>query len=345
MNTISPDLKIEAGIMPFVTFPLTKKCNFKCQYCGHGGELSASMVEKQDINTIYKKIIEAHKLGVRKFRFTGGEPFLYEGIDNLLNLMNKLGVYTLVNTNASLVRANKNLIDSLQDNIHFAVSLDSLNPKRFSEITNTNNMFEKVIDGIEILSKSNRLLRLNMVVTTINSDEILEIIEYCRKLNCNLKLLDVVSVPLPYGDRDDLHYPFIELEEKFLNQCDSIKEHQYARGFGTPCKIYSFSNVDVTVKSTWNGSHYDIDGICNGCEFFPCHEGLYDVFSLPDDRIVGCRWSESSVVRNNSNFLSNLEEISAIFQRSDYCKRESNFAMKPEPPFVLDSLKKVKSNE
>ena len=63
MNTISPDLKIEAGIMPFVTFPLTKKCNFKCQYCGHGGELSASMVEKQDINTIYKKIIEAHKLG------------------------------------------------------------------------------------------------------------------------------------------------------------------------------------------------------------------------------------------------------------------------------------------
>ena len=27
---------------PFLTFPATKRCNFKCMYCGFGGETTAS---------------------------------------------------------------------------------------------------------------------------------------------------------------------------------------------------------------------------------------------------------------------------------------------------------------
>lgn len=343
-SIISPEIKQEARIMPFCTFPLTKKCNFKCIYCGYGGELSASMEESQDFNTLVERIFTAHKLGVRKFRFTGGEPFLYPHIEKLIKLFNELGAYLLINTNGSMVENFKHIFNDIQSNIHFAVSFDTNNPEKFDKISGTKNMYERVKRGIEIINNSGRLLRLNMVVTTENKDEIFDIVDYCSQLGCNLKLLDVVSVPLPYGKRENLHVPFIELEDELGRISDRIIDHQYARSFGTPCKIYYYKGVAITVKSTWNGSRYDIKGICNGCEYFPCHEGLYDIFNLPDKRVVGCRWSEESVVEAE-NFEGQLESMANIFQRAEYVPRTSNPAMKPEPEFVVKSLKKAEEHK
>lgn len=341
-NIISTKLKEDANILPFLTFPLTKMCNFRCVYCGEGGELSASMCEFQDFEKLKEKIIVAHRLGIRKFRLTGGEPFLYPHIKELLQFFNELGVYTLVNTNASLVAKNKDIIDELESNITFAVSLDSLKPDVFDAIVNRKNMYDRVIEGIKILSSANRLLRINMVVTRLNYEEVWNIIDFCSNLKCNLKLLDVVSVPLPYGNRKDLHISFTQLEEKLTVICDSKKVHQYSRGFGTPCFIYKHKGVEITAKSTWNGSHYDVNGICKSCNYFPCHEGLYDIFSLPDERIVGCRWSEESVEKKGISFEERLLNIAKVFQRADFCSREQNDAMKPYPTFVTDSLNKIR---
>ena len=342
-SIINSKIKKNARIMPFVTFPLTKNCNFKCQYCGYGGELSASKKNKQEFEKLKEKIFIAHNLGVRKFRLTGGEPFMYPHITDLINLFNDLGVYLLINTNGSLVDKYVDLFEKMQDNIHFAVSLDTLKSDIFDDMTGTKNNFKKVINGINIIKNSGRLYRLNMVVTTINESEIFDIIDYCQELNCDLKLLDVVSVPLPYGNRKDLHVPFIELENKLSQICESEKNHQYARSFGTPCKIYQYKGVNITVKSTWNGSRYDYsnngeNGICNDCKYFPCHEGLYDIFSLPDERLVGCRWSEESVEKTGKSFEDKLENIAQLFQKAVYIPREQNRAMQPKPDFVINSL-------
>jgi molybdenum cofactor biosynthesis enzyme MoaA len=340
LKLISSETKIKARVMPFVTFPLTKKCNFRCQYCGYGGELSASMEESQEYEILREKIYCAHRLGVRKFRLTGGEPFLYPHIEELLELFNELGVYLLVNTNGSLVENYEELISKLQDNIHFVVSLDTNKEDMFNEISGTKNMFEKVKHGINILKETGRLYRLNMVVNKINKDEVFNIIDYCSEIGCNLKLLDVVSVPLPYNKRDNLHVSLIELEKDLEQKSEMIKNHQYARAFGTPCNIYRYKGVDITVKSTWNGSHYDVKGICHDCKYFPCHEGLYDIFALPDQRVVGCRWSEESVAKSNKLFAEGLEEMATIFQRAIYVPRKENPAMIPKPDFVVNFLKK-----
>lgn len=81
-------------------------------------------------------------------------------------------------------------------------------------------------------------------------------------------------------------------------------------------------------------------GICNGCKYFPCHEGLYDIFNLPDGRVVGCRWSEESVISGN-DYSSQLEGIAEIFQRAEWVNRKENPAMVPGPDFVLNSLKEA----
>lgn len=338
---IKSNVKKDIKLMPFVTFPLTKVCNFRCQYCGDGGELSASMIESYDFNVLKDKIYQAHKRGVRKFRLTGGEPFTYPRIVDILKIFDEIGVYLHVNTNGSLIEKFKDEIETLGDNIHFAVSLDTLRPELFDTISGTKGMFEKVLSGIDILSKTGHLLRVNMVVTKLNQDEIFDIVEFCSLKNCHLKLLDVVSVPLPFGDRKDLHVPFIELENLLREKSQRIHDHQYARSFGTPCLIYVYNGVRITVKSTWNGSRYDVNGICDGCSYFPCHEGLYDIFALPDNRVVGCRWSEESVIENGKNFEEKLENIAEIFQRADYVERKYNEAMPPNPDFVVKSLERA----
>lgn len=346
-NIIPPAVKKRAELMPFLTFPLLKACNFKCEYCGEGGELSASMKSQWDADVVVDRIYAAHRLGVRKFRITGGEPFLFKGISTVLETLNDIGCYTHVNSNGSCLKRHESLLRNLGSNIHFAISLDSTDRENFDTISKTTGYYDATMDGINLIASLGRLLRLNMVVTRYNYHEIDSMIEFCRSKGCNLKLLDVVSVPLPFGDRQDLHVSFREVEERLAAVADRIEFHEYARAFGTPCRIYHVDGVAVTVKSTWNGSRYDLDGICKGCEYYPCHEGLYDIFALPDGRVVGCRWSDTSVAATNTSdnrydaegdFEEALVKMSRIFQRTEYVPRDANGAMRPQPYFVIHSL-------
>jgi cyclic pyranopterin phosphate synthase len=354
---IKPDIKQRARITPFLTFPLLKACNMFCNYCGEGGELSASMLSQWNYEELIERIYIAHSLGVRKIRITGGEPFLHKHIVPILETLNDLGCYAHINTNGTFIQDHEEVIAKLNSNMHFAVSLDTLNEDKFYLISQTKKKFDyynKTKTGIHILKKYNRLLRINMVVTTDNIDEVFDMIDFCSEVGCHLKLLDVVSVPLPFGNRQDLHVSFSELENKLREVADFIENHQYARAFGTPCKIYVVNNVRVTTKNTWNGSRYEVDGICKNCEYFPCHEGLYDIFALPDGRVVGCRWSDSSVAATNDNhhryepegdFKAALLQMSDIFRRATYLPRRANEAMKPHPFFVTHSLETAKTSK
>ena len=333
---ITPNEKLTLGLVPYLTFPLTKSCNFNCIYCGIGGETTASLVHSHCYDTIIERTKIAIKHNIRKFRFTGGEPFTYPKLFDLISFFNDLDVFLLVNTNASLIIDKSQIAEISGPNVHYAASLDSLDEDNFNRISGTTQYFERVIQGIKFLSKKNRLLRLNMVVSKYNYKELFSIIEFCQDLGCHLKLLDVVSVPLPYSTRDKMHVSLDEVEKKLAEKAEKIELHEYARGFGTPCKIYSIKGVNVTVKSTSHGSRYDEDGICSQCPYFPCHEGLYDLFHLPDDRLCGCRWSKSSV-STSQQFEEALEEMIKIFQRATWVKQTLTKGMVPAPKFVMDT--------
>lgn len=80
---------------------LNKDCNLACRACfGRSGEELPS-------GTAGRALREAAALGVKNVRFTGGEPLLHPGLENLLRLSRRLGFYTLLNTNALLFSAAK----------------------------------------------------------------------------------------------------------------------------------------------------------------------------------------------------------------------------------------------
>lgn len=309
--------------IPFLSFPITQVCNFHCLYCGTGGEATASdtrMITAKQVKDIVDIALEKK---IKKFRITGGEPFTHPQIKEILDIFNKCGCFTLINTNGSLILKNQDLIKNLKNNFRFAVSLDTLKPKKLDVISGYKK-HQEIIEGIRLLAERNLLMRINMVVNTHNYDEIYDIIEFCKELKCDLKLLDVVSVPVPFGNRKSIYKEITSLEQEFFEHCDGIYSHEYTRGFGTPCVKYRFGKVNVTVKNSVKGSHYDREGenaICKNCPYFPCHEGLYDLFALADGRICSCRWTEKQMFNDTSAQIDYLIEA---FRRSKFVQREEN---------------------
>ncbi len=309
--------------IPFLSFPITQTCNFHCVYCGIGGEATASEQKLISVEYIDKVVREAAAKGVKKFRITGGEPFTHPDIDKILELMNSYGYFTLINTNGSLLIKHREIIEKLNKNFHFAVSFDTLKPSALKTISGV-SLHREIVEGVRLLSQRGLLMRLNTVVTTYNYDEISDIIEFCKELRCDLKLLDVVSVPVPFGERNNIYQEISTLESQFAQTCDEILFHEYTRGFGTPCRRYRFGNVYVTVKNSVKGSHYDLkgdDAICINCPYYPCHEGLYDLFALSDGRICSCRWTEKQRFTDTSE---QLDYLIKAFRRSEYKSKEDN---------------------
>jgi len=338
-DVISPERKQKENILPYLTFPLTTSCMFQCAYCGQGGETTASHKAMPTYEFVVDRTLQAYDYGVRKFRLTGGEPTLHKRFGDMLAFFSQVpDVFLLVNTNAALIGRNEHLLNNAGVNVHFAASLDSLDRCNFDRITGTDGYFDDVIRGIRLLAAHGNLFRLNMVVNRWNIHEVFSIIDFCRELGCNLKLLDVVSVPIPFNDWDNLHICTDPLEDELAERADYFELHQYARSFGTPCNIYTVDGVRVTVKSTSHGSHYDTEGICKGCPYFPCHEGVYDLFLLPDGRLCGCRWSEESVSSGNT-FLEMLDTLVKVFQRAKWYHPSEVVSMKPYPTFTQHAFR------
>ncbi len=167
-----------------------------------------------------------------------------------------------------------------------------------------------------------------MVVGKHNYDEVFDMIEFCKELGCDLKILGIVSVPVSilFGKRGDYFQEVTSLEKKLKDNCEGIYSHEYTRGFGIPCFRYKFGNTYVTIKNSSKGSHYDRekDGICSKCKYFPCHEGLYNLFALPDGRLWYCRKSENQKYEDREELMKYL--ISA-FRRATYIPQKDNADM------------------
>ena len=283
-------LRPEEKPASFVSFPITDSCIFNCVYCGKGGENTISPTRSIPITKLMDLAITAKRLGVKKIRLTGGEPLIHPEFGDMLRFLSEQGFYVLVNTNGALITKKQNELLRPSSNIHFAVSLDSLDEENFDKISQSKGFFKEVIAGIKVLYDLGLLMRINMVVGRFNLHEIPKMIDFCSELNCDLKLQEISSVPYPNQDWEKIHVNLLDVETILERKADKILLHDYASAYGIPVKVFKIKNVHITVKSLAHGSHFDIGGICKSCPHYPCQEGLYDIYVLGDGSIAPCRW-------------------------------------------------------
>jgi cyclic pyranopterin phosphate synthase len=176
-----------------IRISVTSKCNFDCVYCHQEGiEKSRSEMTADEIVRIVN-VTAQH--GVKKVKLTGGEPLLRRDIEEIVERVANVQGITEVSmtTNAALLsKKSESLMKAGLKRVN--VSLDTLNPVTFSNITKGGDL-DIVIEGIKSAVKTGlRPVKLNMVVMSgVNTDKIKEMIAFATANNSILQLIGLMK--------------------------------------------------------------------------------------------------------------------------------------------------------
>src|SRR5208337_1242793 len=115
---------------------VTDRCNFRCQFCMPKTPVWLPRNEILSYEEIERVVSLFAKLGVEKIRLSGGEPLMRRDIEKLVEMLAHVpGISALSMTTNGFLLAEK--AEALRNAglQSITVSLHSLKPERFSEIT------------------------------------------------------------------------------------------------------------------------------------------------------------------------------------------------------------------
>jgi radical SAM protein with 4Fe4S-binding SPASM domain len=156
-------------------FELTYRCNFECVHCYCKGSEPENINPKQnelDTSQVKNILNEIKKEGCLFIVFTGGEPFLRDDFLEIYSHARNLGLLVTIFTNGYLL--NKKIINFLvnQPPLSIEITLNGISKKTHELVTGVKGSFERVIDAIKLLAKSNIRLRLKSNCLRQNKHEI-----------------------------------------------------------------------------------------------------------------------------------------------------------------------------
>jgi molybdenum cofactor biosynthesis enzyme MoaA len=277
---------------PLLTLVASTHCNLRCRYCTPTGEAHDCGRGTLDARLFRMAVEAATRVGIRAFRLTGGEPTLLPHFAELVRCLaeaRSAGSYVTMNTNGVLW---EKLLDALRDHPLdlVRVSLDAPDEQGFVEMAGRRG-FGEVMRGIrEGLARGIRI-QVNMVVTRRNDDRIEEMIELCRSLGADLKLLDYEKQEqTPFGALS-WRSEFVDLRplrKRLAERYESLGLFRTTGGFGMPMEVFRVPPVTVRVKDSTLGSTYQATCAAH-CPLYPCPEGVFSPLVRPDGTITWCR--------------------------------------------------------
>ncbi len=176
---------------------VTDRCNFRCTYCMPLDEYE--WLEKSEVLSFEEITRLAHlfvQLGVKKIRLTGGEPLARRDLEKLVAQLSALdsAPELCLTTNGSLLAEKVTALKAagLQ---RINVSIDSLKPDRFRQITKRGDL-DKVLEGL-FAAKNHGLhpIKINAVIErSVNDDEILDLVAFSREHGFAIRFIEYMDV-------------------------------------------------------------------------------------------------------------------------------------------------------
>jgi cyclic pyranopterin phosphate synthase len=150
-----------------IRISLTDRCNFDCVYCHNEGlgDTRGPMDPQDDEMTADEvvRILEVvSSLGVRKVKFTGGEPMLRQDLAEIIRRAPADMAVSLTTNGTFLPGRAGELADAGLTRVN--ISQDALDPEDFAALTQS-GAYEQVIEGVEAALEAGLTpVKLNMVV-------------------------------------------------------------------------------------------------------------------------------------------------------------------------------------
>jgi radical SAM protein with 4Fe4S-binding SPASM domain len=179
------------------TIELTSACNFKCKHC----YLSDSKKNFLETSFVKRILDELKNLGCVMLLFTGGEPFLHPNFIDIYIYAKKKGFIITVYTNGSCV--NKENIEIFKEYKPYLIeiSLYGIDSKSYSNFTQVDDSFIKVINTLNLLNSNNITFRLKTMLIKHTYPYIDEMKSIANKFNVQFRW-DSYIIPTLNGDTD-----------------------------------------------------------------------------------------------------------------------------------------------
>ncbi len=195
----------------YLRVSVTDRCDFRCVYCMAE---DMTFLPKKDLLTLEEldRLCTAFVAkGVRKLRITGGEPLVRKNIMWLFEALSRhlksgaLDELTLTTNGSQLPRFATQLAECGVKRVN--VSLDTLVPEKFKEITRWGN-FDQVMAGIDAARDAGLHVKINAVALKgVNEHEYDEMIRWAHGLGMDLTLIEAMPMGEIDEDRTDQYLP------------------------------------------------------------------------------------------------------------------------------------------
>jgi len=180
----------------YLRLSVTDRCDLRCAYCIPEG--FKGFEEPEDwltFDEVERLLGLFARLGLKRVRFTGGEPLLRRNVVDLARRVAAIpGIEDLsLSTNATQMdRHAQALKDAGVTRLN--ISLDSLRPERVERI-NGRPVLDQILAGIKASQAAGfGPIKINMVAMQENADEIDDIVSYCMERGLILRLIEVMPM-------------------------------------------------------------------------------------------------------------------------------------------------------
>lgn len=206
----------------YLRLSVTDRCDLRCSYCMAEKMTFLPKKDVLSLEELYQISLAFIDRGVRKIRISGGEPLVRRDIMSLMQRLSRqleagrLDELTLTTNATQLARFAPALKACGVERVN--ISLDTLNPEKFTELTRR-AMLTSVLNGIDAGLAAGLKLKINVVALKgFNEDEIPQMIRWSHERNMALTLIEVMPLGEVEVDRVDQYLPLSAVRERLAQE-------------------------------------------------------------------------------------------------------------------------------
>jgi radical SAM protein with 4Fe4S-binding SPASM domain len=261
----------------FIQWHLTERCNLHCRHCyqgvGRPKEMTADAVKREidGATEMFEAWEREHGIAVSpSIHFTGGEPFLFDGLWEVIGHCRIKGYRTAIMTNGSLIRRKDAQMAFSLGVSDIQVSLEG--PAQLHDAIRGHGSFALASRGVGHLASEGNRVSANTTLSRLNVGKIEETVSVAKNLGfCRIGFSRVV----PCGSGESFIESLLTPEElkNAYQRAMSLSSSSFEVSSGDPLAgVLSGNTPKSSCELTLSGCSAAFSGvtICSDGSVMPC---------------------------------------------------------------------------